>query len=438
MYRVGRVLRSFFCLERYSHHRDSLLLWPLKFAFLTIHTTYNNIWRYILVPDYYRVCRCQFRLSRSDTQSSQYPTRMENQWANCVDGPSNSPVSLTPGGQQPKSPSDFPRSHFYTDGSDSGEDSHMVGFMGPSSSEDNFNSQVMVGPSEGSETGTASRANISSSPGAGIESEVAEFEAAMDDQATVRMSRGSDTTNSSEGSSNNGPGPRQASSLGKAPMREEGSDHSVSTAGYQADMSTTLGGVPSSASSSRRITSSSRVDRRPSNYSSSRRDSTQSIRSRRTSTSQVSLAEQPLRSSAIPSNSSSDDDGTPIISRSSSGVAQLQTRNRESLDDFIVPRWQPDSEVTQCPICNAGFSWLNRKHHCRYVLTILIHCLTPPLFTVSIRLENVAVSSVTLVPRTELQFPTNTSCNLQTILPHITPWPIIASMIHRAKAVQTL
>ncbi|KAK6338921.1 hypothetical protein TWF696_009722 [Orbilia brochopaga] len=30
-----------------------------------------------------------------------------------------------------------------------------------------------------------------------------------------------------------------------------------------------------------------------------------------------------------------------------------------------VPPWQPDSEVNNCPICRAGFTFFYRKHHCR-------------------------------------------------------------------------
>lgn len=35
--------------------------------------------------------------------------------------------------------------------------------------------------------------------------------------------------------------------------------------------------------------------------------------------------------------------------------------------EVILPRWQPDAEVTICPICRTQFSFLVRKHHCRYV-----------------------------------------------------------------------
>lgn len=33
--------------------------------------------------------------------------------------------------------------------------------------------------------------------------------------------------------------------------------------------------------------------------------------------------------------------------------------------DYIVPRWQSDSEVTHCPICKSQFTFWFRKHHCR-------------------------------------------------------------------------
>lgn len=34
--------------------------------------------------------------------------------------------------------------------------------------------------------------------------------------------------------------------------------------------------------------------------------------------------------------------------------------------ECMLPRWQPDAEVTYCPICHAQFSFLVRKHHCRF------------------------------------------------------------------------
>lgn len=33
--------------------------------------------------------------------------------------------------------------------------------------------------------------------------------------------------------------------------------------------------------------------------------------------------------------------------------------------EVVLPRWQPDAEVTFCPICRTQFSVFIRKHHCR-------------------------------------------------------------------------
>ena len=46
---------------------------------------------------------------------------------------------------------------------------------------------------------------------------------------------------------------------------------------------------------------------------------------------------------------------------------------RES--DIVLPAWQPDSEVAQCPVCGNQFSFWYRKHHCRYVLGGFFCCV---------------------------------------------------------------
>ncbi|KAK7970049.1 FYVE zinc finger-domain-containing protein [Apiospora saccharicola] len=38
---------------------------------------------------------------------------------------------------------------------------------------------------------------------------------------------------------------------------------------------------------------------------------------------------------------------------------------RRRRSEFTLPRWQPDAEVTLCPICRTQFSIFVRKHHCR-------------------------------------------------------------------------
>lgn len=45
--------------------------------------------------------------------------------------------------------------------------------------------------------------------------------------------------------------------------------------------------------------------------------------------------------------------------------------------EWSVPRWQPDAEVTYCPICRAQFSFFVRKHHCRFVDTHLWPMMLP-------------------------------------------------------------
>lgn len=45
--------------------------------------------------------------------------------------------------------------------------------------------------------------------------------------------------------------------------------------------------------------------------------------------------------------------------------------------EIVLPRWQPDAEVTFCPICRTQFSVFIRKHHCRYGASHNMH--TSPL-----------------------------------------------------------
>lgn len=50
----------------------------------------------------------------------------------------------------------------------------------------------------------------------------------------------------------------------------------------------------------------------------------------------------------------------PLPRRPSSDISH-DRRSRE----ITLPRWQPDIEVSKCPICNTAFSFWHRKHHCR-------------------------------------------------------------------------
>lgn len=47
--------------------------------------------------------------------------------------------------------------------------------------------------------------------------------------------------------------------------------------------------------------------------------------------------------------------------------ASARDGDRASVSTIGPPRWQPDAEVTYCPICRTQFSFFIRKHHCRQV-----------------------------------------------------------------------
>jgi hypothetical protein len=54
---------------------------------------------------------------------------------------------------------------------------------------------------------------------------------------------------------------------------------------------------------------------------------------------------------------------TRLVSRPSQALSTATEPSRPS--EVVLPRWQPDSEVTYCPICGTQFSIFVRKHHCR-------------------------------------------------------------------------
>ena len=58
-------------------------------------------------------------------------------------------------------------------------------------------------------------------------------------------------------------------------------------------------------------------------------------------------------------------------------------RHRESsFTDYRLPRWQPDSEVTKCPICDTTFSFWYRKHHCRKCGRVVCASCSPHRITI--------------------------------------------------------
>lgn len=78
--------------------------------------------------------------------------------------------------------------------------------------------------------------------------------------------------------------------------------------------------------------------------------------------------------------------GSPVnVSGSPQSVSrQLNSlRHRESsFTDYRLPRWQPDSEVSNCPICGSTFTFWFRKHHCRKCGRVVCSSCSPHRITI--------------------------------------------------------
>ncbi|KAL6706949.1 hypothetical protein ACN47E_004899 [Coniothyrium glycines] len=50
--------------------------------------------------------------------------------------------------------------------------------------------------------------------------------------------------------------------------------------------------------------------------------------------------------------------------------------------DIVLPPWQPDSDVSQCPVCGRQFTFLFRKHHCRKCGRVVCSSCSPHRITI--------------------------------------------------------
>lgn len=48
----------------------------------------------------------------------------------------------------------------------------------------------------------------------------------------------------------------------------------------------------------------------------------------------------------------------------------------------MLPPWQPDAEVSQCPVCGKNFTFLYRKHHCRKCGRVVCATCSPHRITI--------------------------------------------------------
>jgi len=81
--------------------------------------------------------------------------------------------------------------------------------------------------------------------------------------------------------------------------------------------------------------------------------------------------------------------GGPGTSLAPSETALYQIRGRtnnqyvENIEtETELPRWQPDSEVTECPICGTVFKLWYRKHHCRKCGRVVCASCSPHRITI--------------------------------------------------------
>ncbi|KAH6853662.1 FYVE zinc finger-domain-containing protein [Chaetomium sp. MPI-CAGE-AT-0009] len=60
----------------------------------------------------------------------------------------------------------------------------------------------------------------------------------------------------------------------------------------------------------------------------------------------------------------------------------LSTPVERTRSGVVLPRWQPDSEQTYCPICGTQFSIFVRKHHCRKCGRVVCNSCSPHRITI--------------------------------------------------------
>ena len=60
----------------------------------------------------------------------------------------------------------------------------------------------------------------------------------------------------------------------------------------------------------------------------------------------------------------------------------MTSPRRHRTGEIILPRWQPDTEVIECPICGKSFGFWFRKHHCRKCGRVVCSTCSPHRITI--------------------------------------------------------
>ena len=71
-----------------------------------------------------------------------------------------------------------------------------------------------------------------------------------------------------------------------------------------------------------------------------------------------------------------------ILSNERSLMGTVSNDTDERYLDLSLPRWQPDTEVSSCPICGTVFGFFHRKHHCRKCGRVVCAACSPHRITI--------------------------------------------------------
>lgn len=84
----------------------------------------------------------------------------------------------------------------------------------------------------------------------------------------------------------------------------------------------------------------------------------------------------------LPANPSTLRGNAPAFRPSAPTPPARPTSRPRTGHEVALPRWQPDAEVTLCPICNTQFSFFVRKHHCRKCGRVVCASCSPHRITI--------------------------------------------------------
>ncbi|RAR02591.1 FYVE-domain-containing protein [Stemphylium lycopersici] len=115
----------------------------------------------------------------------------------------------------------------------------------------------------------------------------------------------------------------------------------------------------------RRLTTADSPLRRPSSI---RMHSENTGNTGNTSADPIMLGSSPASSRPLPPT-------PPVPPQANTALVRRQS-------DIVLPPWQPDSEVSQCPVCRKPFTFLLRRHHCRKCGRVVCASCSPHRITI--------------------------------------------------------